>query len=246
MTVNQTRFETTAAGVLTAGALWTDVPAQAVEPGTAGNVSAGSILTMAVAPVGISRCANPDPFSGGSGEETDERLRERILDSFQRLPNGANSAYYEQEAMRFEQVAAVEVLPRKRGIGTVDVVVATLSGTPEEALLDQLRTHFAQSREIAVDVAVSGPETVSVDVAVQVSCDSGQEEEQVLAQVRDTITGWFDGRRLGKNVLLAQLNSLVFAVEGVANCAVTSPAADVAVERGQLPVLGTLTVEAMA
>ena len=44
-------------------------------------------------------------------------------------------------------------------------------------------------------------------------------------------------------VLLAQLTALVFACPGVANCTVTAPAADVAIQADELPVLGTLTVE---
>ena len=44
-------------------------------------------------------------------------------------------------------------------------------------------------------------------------------------------------------VLLAQLTALVFACPGVANCTVTAPAADMAIQADELPVLGTLTVE---
>lgn len=58
-------FETTQAGVLPAGELSVDLPAQAVEPGPGGNVSAGTVRTMAVAPVGVAACTNPVPFTGG-------------------------------------------------------------------------------------------------------------------------------------------------------------------------------------
>ena len=44
-------------------------------------------------------------------------------------------------------------------------------------------------------------------------------------------------------VLLAQLTALIFACPGVANCTVAAPAADVAIQADELPVLGTLTVE---
>ena len=246
MTAGQVRFETVEYGVIPAGQLWADIPARAVEPGVSGNIGAGSLLTMAVPPVGVSRCGNLFPFSGGSNEETDESLRARVLDSFRRLPNGANSAYYEQEAMSFEEVAAVEVLPRARGIGTVDVVVATLAGVPEAELLALLQDHFEQRREIAVDVRVRAPETVAVDVTVQVACEDSQDQETVLGRVRDAVSAWFDGRRLGRDVLLAQLSSMVFGTEGVSNCVLTAPAADIPAACDQLPVLGKLTVEAMA
>ena len=57
------------------------------------------------------------------------------------------------------------------------------------------------------------------------------------------VNGWFTGQRLGQSVLLAQLTALIFACPGVANCTVAAPAADVAIQADELPVLGTLTVE---
>ena len=138
MTAAQVRFETTEAGVLKAGQTSAQVRARAVEPGAAGNAAAGTVRAMAVAPVGVSRCTNPEAFSGGLDAEGDESLRERVLETFRRMPNGANAAFYEQGALSFDQVAAASVLPRSRGRGTVDVVAATLEGMPDEELLGQL------------------------------------------------------------------------------------------------------------
>ena len=108
-----------------AGALSVDAPIRALVPGAAGNVSAGTIVSMAVAPMGISACSNPLPCAGGADGEGDAALRERVLESFKRLPNGANAAFYQQGALSFDQVAAAAVVPRPRGVGSVDVVPAT-------------------------------------------------------------------------------------------------------------------------
>ena len=112
MTPGLIRFETAQAAVLEAGASWVDVPARALTPGSAGNVPAGAVTAMAAAPVGIAACTNPAPFAGGGDEEGDEGLRQRVLSTFRRLPNGANAAFYEQGALSFDQVAAASVLPR--------------------------------------------------------------------------------------------------------------------------------------
>lgn len=246
MTAGLLRFETTQDGVLAAGTLQVDVPARAVEAGAAGNVAAGSIVSMAVAPVGVAGCGNPKAFAGGADAEEDEALRERVLDTFKRLPNGANAAFYEQGALSFDEVAAAVVLPRARGQGTVDVVVATLLGVPDQDLLDELEEYFQSRREIAVDVEVKAPETVPVAVAVEVAAAPGQDEDAVLERVEQALEGWFTGKRLGENVLLAKLGSVIFGCEGVENYSITSPAADVTITSGQLPVLASLSVEAMA
>ena len=245
MTAGLVRFATTQAAVLPAGELTVDVPVQALEPGTAGNVSAQTVVSMAVAPMGIASCTNPQAFAGGADGEGDEELRARILDTFRRLPNGANAAFYEQGALSFDQVAAAVVIPKPRGLGSVDVIVSTLAGTPGEELLEQLQDYFEQRREIAVDVQVKAPTPVTVNVAVQVKAKGGWDKTQVLDQVEGALEGWFDGKLLGQDVLLARLGSLIYGCDGVENYAVSAPTADLAVDADELPVLGTLSVEEM-
>ena len=245
MTAGLVRFATTQAAVLPAGELTVDVPVQALEPGTAGNVSAQTVVSMAVAPMGIASCTNPQAFAGGADGEGDEDLRARVLDTFRRLPNGANAAFYEQGALSFDQVAAAAVIPKPRGLGSVDVIVSTLAGTPGEELLEQLQDYFEQRREIAVDVQVKAPTPVTVNVAVQVKAKGGWDKTQVLDQVEEALEGWFDGKLLGQDVLLARLGSLIYGCDGVENYAVSAPAADLAVDADELPVLGTLSVEEM-
>ena len=115
MTAAQVRFETTEAGVLKAGQTSAQVRARAVEPGAAGNAAAGTVRAMAVAPGGGGRGTNPEAFSGGLDAEGDESLRERVLETFRRMPNGANAAFYQQEALSFPEVAAATVVARPRG-----------------------------------------------------------------------------------------------------------------------------------
>ena len=242
LTAAQVRFETVEDAVLPAGAAAVEVRAQALEAGAAGNVAAGAVRAMAVAPVGVNRCGNPEPFTGGLDREGDEELRARVLETYQRMPNGANAAFYQQGAMSFPEVAAAAVLPRPRGIGTVDVVVSTAAGAPDSALLEQLRAYFQARREIAVDVQVRAPEMKTVNVAVQVTPKAGADKQAVLSAVENRVQGWFDGRLLGQSILRAKLGALVYGVEGVENYHISTPAADVAVNKDELPWLGTLTV----
>ena len=245
MTAGLVRFETTQEGVLEAGETVVEVPARAVEPGTAGNAAAGTILTMSVAPAGIAACTNPAPFSGGEDDESDEHLRVRVLETYRRLANGANAAFYEQQAMAFEEVAAAVVLPRNRGRGTVDVVIATQAGVPGAELVERVQERLDSIREIAVDVLVSAPVTQTVDVSFQIQAAENRDGAAVREQVRQAVLDWFNGQRLGKPVLRAQLGGLIYAVDGVENYTIEAPAADVELDGNELPVLGELTVEAM-
>lgn len=245
MTAGLIRFETTKTVVLSPGELTVEAPIRALEAGAAGNVAAGAIVSMAVAPMGISACTNPQPCTGGADGEGDEALRERVLDTFRRLPNGANAAFYEQGALSFDKVAAAVAIPRPRGVGSVDVVATTLVGAPDEELLEQLQEYFEQRREIAVDVQVRAPEVKQVDVSVRVSAKGGWDSQQVNTQVEQALRSWFDGKLLGQDILLARLGHIVYSCDGVENYAILAPEADLEVEADMLPTLGELHVEGM-
>ena len=124
-------------------------------------------------------------------------------------------------------------------------MVATLSGQPDEELLERLQEYFQSRREIAVDVQVLSPKSLSINVSIQVKARDGTDQETVEQAVEETVRRWFSGERLGKDVLLAQLGSVIYGCENVENYTILSPAADQTVELDQLPTLGTLTVEAM-
>ena len=221
MTAEGVRFETTEDAAIAVGSQWVDVPAQAAEAGAGGNVIAGTVTLLSAMPVGVVQCTNPAAFSGGCDAESDEALRGRVLASYQRLPNGANAAYYEQEAMRYPGVAAAKAVGRARGIGTVNVVIATHAGVPDAALL-------------------AAVETVAVTAALKVA--PGYTFAEVKAGAQSALEALFTGELLGKSVTTARLLTLLCGVEGVENVHLTAPAADVAVGSTELPMLGTVTI----
>lgn len=245
MTADEVRFRTTQGVVLPAGQLSADAAAEALEPGASGNAVAGAVCVLTACPVAITACTNPAAFSGGCGAESDEALRERILESYRRLPNGANAAWYEQTAMSHDGVAAAKAVGRGRGVGTVDVYIAGESGLPDEALLREVETDLQEKREIAVDVQVKAPAARTVDVRAAVAVKEGADFEQVKAQAERTLAGLFTGRLLGRPVLLAELGNRLYALEGVENYQFTAPAEDVEAGSAVLPVLGTLSVTRM-
>ena len=238
-------FETTEEGVLKAGELSVDIPAQAVEAGSEGNAAAGRIALMSPYPAGIQRCTNPAAFTGGRDREGDESLRARVLGSFRRLPNGANAAFYETVALSHSGVAAAAAVGRARGTGTVNVYLTAPAGAPSQALLAEVEADLAARREIAVDVKVLAPTTAAVNVAAAVKPEAERSFAEVKAAVEEALRRHFTGTLLGKGVFLAELGSLIYQVDGVANCRLTAPAVDLAAVPTALPVLGTVTITEM-
>lgn len=245
MTADEVRFRTTAETVLRAGELFADAPAEALEAGAGGNAIPGSICFLTACPVAITAVTNPRAFTGGSDGEDDGAFRERILQSYLRLPNGANAAWYEETAMRYPGVTAAKAVGRARGIGTVDVYVTGENGLPSNALLEGLQTELQEKREIAVDVLAKAPTPKTVDVRVAVLAGENADQEDVLTAARQAIAGFFGGRLLGRAVLLAELGNLLYGLEGVENYRFSAPAADIPADSTILPVLGDLSVTGM-
>lgn len=236
------RFQTTAEAVLRAGTLFADAPAEALEAGANGNAVPGSVCFLTACPVSITAVTNPGAFTGGGDREDDAAFRARILESYQRLPNGANAAWYEETAMRFPGVTAAKAVGRARGIGTVDVYVTGESGLPSAALLEGLRAELQEKREIAVDVQVKAPSAKTVNVSVAVLPEDGADKNAVLTAAEQAIADFFGGRLLGSAVLLAELGSRLYALEGVENYRFSAPSADIPADSTVLPVLGSLSV----
>lgn len=242
MTAEGVRFETTEDAAIAVGNQWVDVPAQAVEAGAGGNVIAGTVTLLSAMPVGVVQCTNPTAFSGGCDAESDETLRGRVLASYQRLPNGANAAYYEQEAMRYPGVAAAKAVGRARGIGTVNVVIATHAGVPDAALLAAVETDLQKKREIAVDVEVKAPTEKTVNMSAELTAEQGWTMQEITDAATAALQAYFTGERLGEAVYTAKLANILYGVEGVKNCHLLTPDEDVSVSATELPVLGTVTI----
>lgn len=240
-----TEFLTEHSAVIAAGALFCETTARARNAGSSGNVPSGSVTYMAQAPAGVSECSNPVPFTGGDEAESDDKLRKRVVDSYKRLPNGTNAAFYENQVMETPGVGAVSVIPRARGRGTVDIYVSSETGLPSPGLLADIEDKLQLVREICVDLSVKAPDPVSVGINLKVQPETGYTFSAAKNDVKNAVESQFDGRLLGKSVLTAFLSSIVYPLPSVKNFVILSPAADVILGPDKLPVLGTLTISEM-
>lgn len=235
-------FVTTAEATIEAEELYCAAHAACKTKGIIGNVPAESVIYMALAPIGIARCYNPEAFLGGTDDESDDGLRTRVLESFASLPNGSNKAFYETEARNTDGVAAVCVLPKNRGLGTVDIIISSFDGVPSAELVSSVKDKLETRREICVDVEVFAPTAVTVPVSVAIKAEDGFDYDTVAANVSAALTQYFSGKLLGKDVLLAKLGYVVFGVDGVSNYSILLPSADIIVSADELPVAGTISV----
>lgn len=235
-------FETTEKAYIFAGSRYCDVNAQAVKAGKEGDAPAGSIVHMIAPPYGVEACINNAAFSGGSDGESDEELRERIIAGFKTLQNGGNAAYYRSIAMNVDGVAQANVIPRARGRGTVDVVISSAAGAAPAQLISAVSRALDARREICVDVEVRGASSVNIDFELQIDTKDGFDSAAVYAEVENKLGKYCSGERMGQDVLLADIASIIYGVDGVRNYKIIMPSEDIEVGKNSVPKLSSIEI----
>lgn len=162
------RFVTTVDEEITQGNTLVSVYAEAEKAGSSGNAVYGAVTVAVDVPSEIEWVKNREAYVGGTDEESDEELRKRIRDSYLRLPNGTNAAYYEQLALTVGGIAKARAVGKTRGNGTVNVYVSGEGKSAASAAVNKAQTLISSKRELNVDVLVENAGLVDFDLDVTV------------------------------------------------------------------------------
>ncbi|MCR1767878.1 hypothetical protein B7760_01721 [Burkholderia glumae] len=224
-----TVYTTTSGGTIGAdGTL--SVSAVAVEAGAAGNRVAGDSLAITVPPANVSATATVVSMTNGTDIEPIESLLARLLQKMRKPPAGGNKYDYWQWAMEVAGVAAAYVYPLRRGPGTVDVVIASSSGVPSDAVIAATQAHIDDQRPVtAKNALVLGPTIVYYDVVVQVALD-GISLSDADSAVAKALAGYDGTIAPGDKVVRSRIEAVVSDVTGIADRLVVSPASNLVPE----------------
>lgn len=235
------RFLTTRKGILKAGDFSVSVPAASEEGGAGANAAAGTVKVLVTPPPGVTAVTNRGAFTGGADGETDQELRERILESYRNIPNGTNSAFYREFALQYDGVYSASVSPRARGAGTVDVYVASKGDVPGSDLITRIQNDLNAVKEINVDVQVQGAQKVSVDIILYLVPKAGYDYSELKPLAEQALRDYMAGLSIGESVYMTKATAVVYGVEGVEK-AWPEPLLchDVAIQENQLAVAGTI------
>lgn len=239
-------FETAQDAVLAAGESEIEVAAIAAEAGAASNVAVGAVCTMISPATGITAVTNTTTFSGGVDEESDDDLRARLVSAYQNISNGTNSAFYYDLAMSREGVLSANILPRKRGRGTVDVVITTRNAESQDEIVAAIQAEMNLRKEINVDVLVLAATRAYPAITAEIAVKDGYRFDLVAESCKAVIAAHLDRLGVGDSLLLAALGSGLMAVDGVYNYQITTPAKDIVPASNAVLRAGSITIERMA
>lgn len=224
--------------------------------GEAGNAIAGTLLALDVAIAGVqSQCQLIEPATGGADIESEDNFRTRMLLAYQNTPQGGNNSDYRGWALEVPGVTRAWVSPRAMGAGTVTIYIMcdgnVSGGWPQgtdgasqyewgvkKATGDQLRVadHIYPLRPVTALVYVASPIKRTIDFVIDGIINASSDTTTAINAAIDaaffdvTPGGWF---------LLSDLN--INLVSGTSGFVITSPATNVKLNTGELPVRGSVT-----
>lgn len=206
--------------LLPAGRLSADIIVQGIQPGSAGNIAAGTLGLLASA-VAVDTVTNAAPFAGGADPETDAGVQARFpgyIDSRSRATLGA-IIYAIQTARQglFYQVQE-NMTPDGallRGFFTVTVDDGT--GYPPQPLLTQVGLAIEAVRPVGSSYAVLAPNVLQATIGITVAPAPGYSKASLALPVGQAILATANGGGIGQPLSYGDLYVAARGVPGVAH-----------------------------
>lgn len=242
--VSAKRFETTAAATIPAGQTSVTVPAKAMEIGLEGNVSAGSIKVIENGASGLF-VTNENAFTSGAQPETDEELRNRILETYSKPVFGASANYYKFLALSDSEVVSAGVVPAYNGAGTVKVALETADPVASQTVINRVSSLLNEQREMGIITTVCAASNYNLDVVGDITLKDGYSESESLEKCENLIRQYIQSLGVGDAFIKADIYKLIMDCEEVKNFVCYTPGEDKFVSADTLIREGNISLNAL-
>jgi uncharacterized phage protein gp47/JayE len=212
--------------------------------GEDGNIAAGQTLALVSPVTGITSKATvaSGGTTGGIDQESDDELRDRVLDGIRTPPRGGATGDYVRWAREVDGITRAWEDTTVGGLGTVAVYCVMddhdSSILPDGTKVAEVQAYLDARRPVTADVTVYAPSLYELDLTIDVTPDTAD----VRAAIAESISEYLlrEGEP-GGTLRLSQIREAISAAEGEEYHSLTLPAADVTIADDEVPVLGTIT-----
>jgi uncharacterized phage protein gp47/JayE len=220
--------------------------AQALVPGSDGNVAVGQITVVSDGPGGITDVSNPIAFTGGSDPEDSESFRQKILQQL-RAPQTGSPTDLKAWAEEVIGVESATVFNNDNvGVATPGHVTVRISGPGGGVPSTDVQANVLavlESRGIAnttyhVATFVADVQDVNVDVTL----DSTYTLGDVTAGVQNAIDAYINSLPVGGTLYISGIVDAVFGLPGILDVVVVTPSSNQTTTATHKKTPGTITV----
>lgn len=220
--------------------------AEATEIGSAYNVEGGAITRMVTTMTALSAWTNASA-TGGTDQESDAALYERIRDFRSRQATSGNAYHYEQWAMEVAGVGGAKIFPLWNGAGTVKVVLVDADMEPASSeIVAAAAAHIEAERPIGATVTVAAAQSLPIHVAAKLTLDGSTTLPEVKAVFASELDAYLKTLAFRTSILrYNQVAYLLLSLPGVldfTSLTLNGGTGNVSIGAEQVPALGEVTL----
>ncbi len=197
-----------------------------VEAQTAGSALNGLTgdLVLTSPPLGMAAAVKfVRETADGVNQESAGSVLARLLEDMQTPPSGGAKFDYKRWAKEVAGVADALVLPKRRGAGTVDVVVMGETDLPPDDVVAACQAHIESVCSVIVDLWVITPARRLIDCTANVELEEGYELEDVQAAAQSAYETLLRGLKPQETLKRSQVEAMINNLVGVRDRIVIAP-----------------------
>lgn len=235
-------YETTKEVTLPKGESHVSAPIQSVESGSIYNIAVGYIDILVSPITGIASIKNTVKVTGGADEEPDQMFRQRVIESYQMLSNGANINYYQQWAKAQPDVWHSKAVPDPTTSNHIRLYVENATRTISDDTISWIQQEVEDIRALGMRVTVLRPTKKLVNMSITAYVDSLSNQAQYHSQLDSIITEYIQSLSVGSRLSLSALSALLLKAPGVLDITITSPTVPISVSGNEIVTRGDIAI----
>lgn len=201
------------------------VAIRCTKPGIVGNTQPGTIVLVSSKITGITSVTNEAAVTGGTAEESDESLIQRILEHDQSQGDTftGSVADYKRWAMEVPGVGSATVIPAQNDSGIITIIITDSNGEPAtEQLCNDVYNHIMKpddpdNRLSATNalIRVTPPATMAIGIQATVELSEGATIESVKSAYMAKLAIYLQEALGAKEIKYTRLWAALSSAEGV-------------------------------
>lgn len=204
---------------------WVDAYVECTQAGIVGNTKERTIVLVSSRLTGVKSVDNDEPVTGGTEEESDESLIERIVEfnKSQGESYVGSVADYKRWATSVEGVGSATVIPAEDTSGTVTIIITDQNGAPAtdqlcNAVYNKIMKPDNPNERLApinANLVVMPPYTMRISIKATIELDEGVTLDAVKTAYATQLALYLPEATDDGEVKYSRVAAILSAVEGV-------------------------------
>lgn len=201
------------------------IPIQCTKTGTTGNTAANTIVLVSSKNNGISSVTNEEAVTGGTEQESDESLRERVQEHDRTIGNSytGNISDYKRWATSVPGVGEATIIPAQDTSGLVQIILTDSNGDPAtDTLCEEVYNYIMRPDDpdkrlapINASLSVAPPATIEIGVSATVELEEAATIEAVKTAFASNLAAYLPTAFADGEIKYTRIAAVLTATDGV-------------------------------